>query len=134
MVTKNGRPSKIRHANVYSPKYIFLKMISDDILRLVSFSHVFFQYSPSSFSDDEQPTFELWVATSNARHSVATIIDYSGKFTNIEVTTLHTVTIMIHNNYYYLHALFSYAVTGCGGGGFPCPEHVCGTRQGVDGI
>ena len=43
------------------------------------------QYSPP-FSDDDQPTFELWVSTINARHSVATIIDYSGKFTNIEVT------------------------------------------------
>ena len=27
-----------------------------------------------------------------------------------------------------------YDIIGCGGGGFPCPEYVCGARQGVDGI
>lgn len=64
---------------VWAPHFIFV---------IVS---LLFQYSPS-FSDDEQPTFELWVATSNARHSVATIIDYSGKFTDIEVMYYKTTT------------------------------------------
>lgn len=70
--------------------------MSGDIL-IVHRLFCLFQYSPS-FSDDEQPTFELWVATSNARHSVATIIDYSGKFTNIEVTITHTVIIVTFAN------------------------------------
>ena len=39
----------------------------------------------SPFSDDEQSTYELWVCSSDAHHSIAAVIEYSGRFTNVEV-------------------------------------------------
>ena len=43
------------------------------------------QSSPSLYDDDQQVCCELWVASNNARHSKATVVEYSGKFTSVKV-------------------------------------------------
>lgn len=40
----------------------------------------------SPFGDDEQMTYELWVSSTDAHHSTAAVIEYSGRFTNVEVS------------------------------------------------
>ena len=39
----------------------------------------------SPFSDEDQLSYELWVSSNDARHSTATVIEYSGRFIGIEV-------------------------------------------------
>ena len=47
--------------------------------------------SPSS--DEEKLTYELWVCSSDAHHSTAAIIEYSGQFTTVEVGGGHTTAL-----------------------------------------
>lgn len=44
---------------------------------------------PGGYGDQDDPTFEIWTASSDAHHSVATVIEYNGKFTSVEVSVLH---------------------------------------------
>ncbi len=37
-------------------------------------------------SSEEEPVFEVWSASSDAHHSIATVIEYNGKFTSVEVS------------------------------------------------
>ncbi len=49
--------------------------------------------SPGGYSmDDDPPVCEVWVASSNARHSTITVIDYAQRFTNIEVNYVSIFT------------------------------------------
>ena len=34
---------------------------------------------------EDEPAYEIWVASSDAHHSVVTVIEYGGKFNNVEV-------------------------------------------------
>ena len=45
--------------------------------------------SPGGYymGEEDLPVCEVWVATSNARHSTISVIDYAQKFTNFEVRT-----------------------------------------------
>ena len=38
--------------------------------------------------EEERPMAEVWVASSNARHSVITVVDYNQRFLNIEVSKI----------------------------------------------
>ena len=41
--------------------------------------------SPYLLAEEESPVCEVWVAASNARHSTISVIDYTQRFTNLEV-------------------------------------------------
>lgn len=41
--------------------------------------------SPYYMVEEEGPVCELWVASSNARHSTITVVDYAQQFTRLEV-------------------------------------------------
>ncbi len=45
----------------------------------------------SPYSDDDGLTYELWVCSSDAHHSTASVMEYSGRFTSVEVH-IHTHT------------------------------------------
>ena len=35
---------------------------------------------------DEEPVFEIWASSTSAHHSVATVMEYNGKFVNLDVS------------------------------------------------
>ena len=52
--------------------------------------------SPEGRGWDEEPVYEIWVSSASAHHSVATVIDYNGKFVNLDVSFLFFGSIALH--------------------------------------
>ena len=57
--------------------------------------------SPCYMGEEDVQVCEVWVASSNARHATITAIDYSQRFTNIEVRTCMCVCVCVcvYNSY-----------------------------------
>ena len=53
-------------------------------------------YSPNSQYGDDDIICELWVASTDGHHSVATVIDFTGRFVNTEVSI---ATLLLTVNY-----------------------------------
>ena len=55
---------------------------------------------PSQYGDDDV-ICELWVASSDGHHSIATVIDFTGRFVNTEVSvamTIHYIVMFAHTS------------------------------------
>ena len=72
--------SQARHSSLESKKGW-----SPRVSEQSSFSFGFEPLTPSLRAWEEDTMFEIWVASSDAHHTVATVLEYSGKFVSVEV-------------------------------------------------
>ena len=92
-----------------------------------------------------QPTFEIWALSNDAHQSIATIVQFSDQFIDVEVRyityccccwKLHAVNnISIFDNL-VLHTCnnMTAVATGRHGGEFSCHVHLWNTWQSMDGL
>ena len=113
----NGEKPTRHHCHHLSSSSFLQRQLSTDELQLK-------RASPYYMLEEEAPVCELWVASSNARHSTITVVDYAQQFTRLEVG--HAPPIP-EGPWHVCDDV----VAGCGGRGFPCAVSMCGPQEGV---